>query len=223
MAKTRKRASRKRGTGKNLRKVIRKEINKQSVGEIKELDTSPDATYLVSYDVPVVYPLTLTAQGDTQAQREGREIGMKRIQLYVACFRNASNTTGSHDRMSIALVKCKRAVAGTAPTWSDVFAYTGQHNSVVPFRNIDARDQSEYVVVKKWHVDLGDSTGNPKSTKIINWSKSYKVPQKITYSGSNASLADSAMGHYFLIATSDVISTGYPPAIQYACRVHFMP
>lgn len=217
------RKSRKPRMGKPaIKKVVRAEIKKANAANMKELDTVPNATYSVSYDVPVAYPLSLCAQGDTQGQREGREIGVRSIQLYITAFRNSSNTTGSHDRMTVALVRTKRSIAGTGISWGDVFAYNGTtHNSVYPFRITDVED--EYQVLKKWMIDLGDSTGNPKSTKSISWRRSYKVPQKVTYLGSNATEADAGTGHYYLIATSDVISTGYPPTIQYGCRIEFDP
>lgn len=216
------RMSRKSRARPSIKNVVRQEIKKQSVSEIKQLDTVPNATYSVSYDVPVSYPLSLCAQGDTQGQREGREIGVKSIDLYVTGFRNSSNTTGSHDRMAVALVRTKRSIAGTGINWGDVFAYNGTtHNSVYPFRDVDVSD--EYQVLKTWSFDLGDSTGNPKTTKQIHWKRSYKVPQKVTYIGTNATEADAGTGHYYLIATSDVISSGYPPTIQYGCRLEFYP
>lgn len=211
-------------SSKGLKKVIRTEINKQIAADEKYFDTVPNATYAVAYDAPVSYPLCLVGQGDSQSDRDGRELGLKRIELYVAAFRNSANTTGSHDRMTVALVKQKGDCTGVAPVWGDVFQYDGTaHNSVIPLRQMSNGDTAEYQVIKVWQIDLGDSTGNPKSTKIISYSKSYKIPQKVTYDATAAAIASCAMGHYFLLATADVIASGSPPYIQYGCRIHYNP
>lgn len=211
-------------SSKKLKKVIRSEINKQIAADRKYFDTVPNATYAVAYDAPVSYPLCLVGQGDSQSDRDGRELGLLRIDLYIAAFRNSSNTTGSHDRMTIALVKMSADCAGVAPVWGDVFEYSGTaHSSVIPLRNMGNGDAADYQVLKVWQLDLGDSTGNPKSTRSITYRKTYKVPQKVCYDATSAAIGSCTTGHYFLLATSDVVASGYPPYIQYASRIYYNP
>lgn len=166
------------------------------------------------------------ARGDTQSQRNGRDMTLSSIQFNWTAYRNSSSTL--HDRMRLMIVMVKQIPAATTFMINKVIATTDTTgvgtgnvaNDVTAFRRLLEGDKGNYRVLRDWTIDLGFGTTD-KATRMGRYFKRFKKPIKATFSGSADT--DYVQNSIWVLAMSDVTSGANPPILAYQARVNFLP
>lgn len=207
-----KRTGKKYRLGPKDKKIINIAANKAIRGQLHYSDTVVSSA-AVSYDVPHVQVLTDIPQGDQESQMTGSQAKICSLQILMDAYRNTSSTTA--DKMSIVLVRAMDSSA--APTWSDIYNASGASgNDTRAMARRGARDR--FTVLKRWDFNFGHAIASSNAQKHLEVYKRFRRPLEVNFTVSGHNLR---AGHLYLVAISNVVSTGFTPTLNYTSRVNF--
>lgn len=200
---------------KRLKKLEREERS----AEIKWFDQTFSST--VTYAAPVLLPICLMTQGDTQNNRQGNKVSPTSIQLKMNILGNSSQVSGL-------LVRCvifkDRSPDGTMPTFygqpDSVYEQNGTISDPSLFnRNRNMLEKYDIIYDKVFIPTPMVHDGTDNQVGIIHVVKYKKLSGDIRYKGNAGNVSDLSVNGYFFGFMTNI--TAFPPSVIAITRLNF--
>ncbi len=191
MPQRQRKGKRKRTTKGSAGTVALRKVNKILFNqEKKKLEHTAS---IVMNSTPQIVPLTLVAQGDGGAEREGNSIVIKSISLKLAMRMDTSQTSGNTNRFMIVQ---DNSVNGAQFTESELLQVPGAEQNIVSALNLD--NSQRFRVLWNKVVSLA-----PNGVESAYREKFMKFNLKARYSGTGATISGvKTHGLFFVHMTS---------------------
>ncbi len=207
MPRQRQRKGKRQRSTKNAGKTALRKVNKILFNqEKKKLEHTAS---IVMNSTPQIVPLTLVAQGDGGAEREGNSIVIKSLSLKIAMRMDTSQTSGNTNRFMIIQ---DNSVNGATFAIADLLQVPGAEQNIVSALNLD--NSQRFRVLWNKVVALA-----PNGVESSYREKFMKFNLKARYSGTGATISGVKTHGLFFVHMTSLSSA--QNVLTYDIRIRF--
>lgn len=204
------------------RRIVKKAVLAAQRTDLQWIDALTPGT-AASNTSTWAHRITGVAAGTDGDDRIGDKIHINKLDVILDIYRDPAFTGAAHNTVRVMIIQLLEPI-GSAPILSNFTNGTGVA-AVTAFHNIaDGYDKRGrpvmYRVLMDKQIQLGMDQ-NENSAKYIRYSKTFKKPLQVDYSGGTVSYADTGKGEVWVFAASNVSSAAYPPIVQCQSRMFF--